>query len=133
MDLAESGIVEFFDGTYIDLSRIIEVSSVRLPEDPERAPFGWASFGVRYMFQPEERTFGYSSQDLLSKEEIRAINQKHYDAAAAYGGTKSFSMARAELQGLTEEALRRHRAALVEAWKAFKVRNPSTVVPKVSG
>lgn len=132
MDLSESGIIEFFDGTYIDLSRILEVSSIRLPEDLDRAPFGWAGFSIRYMFQSEERRFGYSSQDLLSMEEIRAINQKHYDAAQAYGGSKSYAMSRAELQRLTEEAVRKHHLALIEAWAVFKTRNPSTVVPKVS-
>jgi hypothetical protein len=31
MELSESGIIEFFDGTYIDLSRIIEITPVRSP------------------------------------------------------------------------------------------------------
>lgn len=132
MDLAESGIVEFFDGTYIDLSRIIEITAVQSPAEAMGA-WAYASFQILYMFQEQPRKFGYEDSTFFSLEERQAIHKKHYDMAQSYGGKNDFQMARAELRELTMEALGKHHAALVDAWKAFKLRSPATdSVPKVS-
>ncbi len=132
MELSESGIIEFFDGTYIDLGRIIEITAIRSPTDVT-GPFACASFQILYMFQEQPRKFGYEDATFLSQEERQSIFKKHHDMAEAYGGKSGHEMARAEMRERTVEALEKHRAALVEAWKAFRLRNPSTdSVPKVA-
>ncbi|MNU30388.1 hypothetical protein D3C71_188730 [compost metagenome] len=131
MDLSESGIIEFFDGTHIDLSRILEVSPVRSPSEG-LGSFVYASFEILYMFQEKARTFGYQDTDFLCQDERQAIFKKHYDAAQAYGGKNDYQMARGEMREKTIEALETHRTALVEAWEAFKLRHPPASIPKVS-
>ncbi len=131
MDLAESGIIEFFDGTYIDLSRIIEITAVRSPTEPT-GPFAFASFQIIYMFQEHPRKFGYEDTTFLSLDERQSIHRKHDEAAQSYGGKNGWQMARAEIRERMIEALSEHHAALVDAWKAFKLRHPPVSIPKVS-
>jgi hypothetical protein len=131
MELSESGIVEFFDGTYIDLSRILEITAVRSPTEGFGA-CAYASFEILYMFQEKPRNFGYEDTTFLAQDERQEIFRKHHDAAQAYGGKNDYKMACAELREKTIGALERHRTALVEAWQAFKIRNPTTTIPKVS-
>jgi hypothetical protein len=132
MELSESGIIEFFDGTYIDLSRIIEITPVRSPTDGFGAE-ALASFRILYMFQEKPREFVYWDTTFLAQDERQAIFKKHYDLAQAYGGKNDFQLARAELREKTIEAVEKHRAALVDAWMAFKLRYPANGgFPKVS-
>jgi hypothetical protein len=133
MELSESGIVEFFDGTFIDLSRILEVGAVRASGDIVLKPFGYASFNIRYMFQESERTFGFTGRDILSQDEIDRIHRKHSDAAQSYGGKDCWSMANAEFQRITDETVNAHRSALIEAWRGWKLAHPSGGnVPRVA-
>jgi hypothetical protein len=132
MELSESGIVEFFDGTYIDLGRIIEITPVRSPTETIGA-CACASFSILYMFQEKRRDFRYEDTDFLSADERQAIFRKHYDMAQAYGGKNGMQMSQAELREKLIEALGKHHSALIEAWKAFKLGNPSRSLPKVAG
>jgi hypothetical protein len=132
MEFSDSGIIEFFDGRYIDLSRILEITPVRSPTEGLVAE-ALASFSILYMFQEKPKEFVYWDNDFLSEDERQAIFKKHYDLAQAYGGKNDYQLARAELRDRTIEALAGHRAALVEVWKAFKIRHPANGgFPKVS-
>lgn len=110
----EQGIYRFFNGTYIDLDRILEVGPLeaRLHSNHFDASFG---FSILYMFQEKERTFGFGLMNALGMARFSDLTDA-FHRADDY--RSRFDAAMIEV----ETNLRRHYDDLVAEWKFRKAR-----------
>lgn len=131
----EHGVVEFFDGTLIDLTRIVAISSIRgVDQEPGQrmVPLQNVGFNITYMMRPELSLLRYTAYQLVSLEEVQNIYKRHYDEAAAAGARVKNYADVAEFNSTAVRNITAHRDALVDAWLSHKGAAHKTI-RKISG
>lgn len=114
MEPTDSGIFKFFDGTWIDVARILEISPLRQDRHLN------VSFDIHYMFRDTPKTFEYTPDALLGPGVYQVIlamrlrDARHPEEVA--------SSARNEIANRLLATAEGHHSNLVETWKSYRRR-----------
>ncbi|NTF17975.1 hypothetical protein G6L37_06130 [Agrobacterium rubi] len=109
----DQGIYQFFNGSYVDLDRILEIGRLELPLHASLYDAVFR-FEIHYMFQEKPRVMGFGFMKMVGIERFHAIQ-------CAGNAEDAQALFKKELADV-ETTLQQHLSDLVQAWRDRKAQ-----------